>query len=195
MPDSAPRVARATWVLMVTGATLGTALDGLHSHFGALSYTHPVFFRTAWWVPLLYCGAYALGAARPWLLPHEPPLPAWKAALGMGLFIAAYALSVAPWPREARAIQMGMLFALGWGVCDRTAVGLLIAGLAAVGGPAVEHTLIRAGLFAYHEVNFLDIPIWLPLLYLTAAVGLSNLARWLATPRAGPSRPPEVRRG
>lgn len=194
MPDSAPRVARATWVLMVIGTTLGTALDGLHSHFGAVSYTRPLVARTAWWVPLLYCGAYALGAARPWLAPHEPPLPPWKAALGMGLFITAYALTVAPWPLEVRAILLALLFALGWGVCDRTGVGLLIAGLAAVGGPAVEITLMHAGLFAHHEVNFLGIPVWLPLLYLTAAVGLSNLARWLAAPRASPSRPAAVSR-
>jgi hypothetical protein len=183
MPASRQRLIRATLILVGLGATLGSALDAIHSHFGAISYTSPVFARAAWWVPLLFAGAYGSGIGRPLLAREEPALPAWKVALGMGLFIAAYWLTVAPWPWPARCALLSAIFLAGWGICDRTWLGLVIAALAALFGPAVEITLLRAGVFVHHEAHVLGIPVWLPLLYLTASVGLGALARWLTAPR------------
>lgn len=180
MTERKPRLARATLILMLVGATLGSALDAIHSHFGALSYTSPVFAKAAWWVPLLFCGAYATGIFRLLLAWTEPPPPAWKVALGMGLFIGAYWLTVAPWSGAIRSTLLLAIFAVAWAVCDRTWPGMLTAAVAAVGGPTVEILLVRAGTFVHHEVLVLGIPGWLPLLYLTAAVGLGGLARWLA---------------
>lgn len=165
---------------MGVGATLGSALDGIHSHFGAVTYTSPVFAKAAWWVPLLFTGAYAAGIARPLLVREEPPLPAWKAALGMGLFVAAYWLTVAPWPWPVRCAVLAGLFVAGLAICDWTWAGLGLALAAAVAGPVVEIALIRAGTFVHHDAVALGIPAWLPFLYLTAAVGLGSLARWLA---------------
>jgi hypothetical protein len=182
MPASRQRLIRATVILMGLGATLGSALDAIHSHFGAISYTSPVFARAAWWVPLLFAGAYAAGIVRPLLAGEEPALPGWKVALGMGLFIAAYWLTVAPWPWPARCAILSVIFLAGWAICDRTRLGLVIAALAAIFGPAVEITLIRAGVFVHHEAHVFGIPVWLPFLYLTASVGLGGLARWLTAP-------------
>jgi hypothetical protein len=173
------RLGRTTLILMGLGATLGPALDAIHSHFGALSYTHPVFAKAAWWVPLLFSGAYASGIARPLLARGEPPPPAWKAALGMGLFIVAYWLSVAPWTSAVRSAVLGVIFVAGWWNCDRTPAGVITAAVAAIVGPAVESVLVNAGTFVHHEVFMLGVPAWLPFLYLTAAVGLGSLARWL----------------
>jgi hypothetical protein len=164
---------------MGVGATLGSALDTIHSHFGALSYASPVFARTAWWVPLLYAGAYSGAITRPLLARGEPPLPGWKAALGMGIFITAYWLTVAPWPWLLRCVLLTGLFVAGWWICDRTPAGVGISLAAAVLGPAVEIVLIRAGTFVHHEAIVLGLPGWLPFLYLTAAMGLGSLARWL----------------
>ncbi|WP_239470198.1 hypothetical protein [Archangium violaceum] len=47
----------------------------------------------------------------------------------------------------------------------------------------MEILLVRAGTFVHHEVLVLGIPGWLPLLYLTAAVGLGGFSRWLAAAR------------
>lgn len=181
-PGRAQRLGRATLILLGLGATLGSALDAIHSHFGALSYTHPVFARAAAWVPLLFAGAYASAIARPLLLPHEPPLPGRKAALGMGFFIAAYWLTVAPWPSLVRCALLVCIFWISWALCDRTLAGVGIAGVTAILGPAVEIALVHAGTFVHHEVLVFGIPGWLPLLYLTAAVGLGSLARWLVAP-------------
>ena len=180
MPGTRQRLARATVILAGVGATLGSALDAIHSHFGAISYTSPVLAKAAWWVPLLFASAYAGGIARPLLAREEPRPPLWKVALGLGLFIAAYWLTVAPWSLPVRCSLLGALFVASWASCDRTRLGLLLAAVAAVVGPSVEMALIHAGVFVHHEVLAFGIPAWLPLLYLTAAVGLGALARWLA---------------
>jgi len=184
MPVSRQRLIRAAVILVGLGATLGSALDAIHSHFGAISYTSPVLAKAAWWVPLLFAGAYGTGIGRPLLAPEEPPIPAWKVALGMGLFIAAYWLTVVPWPWLVRCALLSAIFLTGWAICDRTRLGLIIAALAAVFGPAVEITLVHAGVFVHHEAHVLGIPVWLPFLYLTASVGLGSLARWLTAPPA-----------
>jgi hypothetical protein len=176
------RLLRTTLILTGLGATLGSLLDGIHSHFGALSYTTPFLAQTAWWVPLLFAGAYATGAMRPLLGSREPALPGWKAALGMGLFILSYWLTVAPWPWLVRTAIISVLFVAGWAICDGTLLGVGIALLTAIIGPTVEITLVHAGTFVHHEVFALGIPGWLPFLYLTAALGLGGLARWLTLP-------------
>jgi hypothetical protein len=168
---------------MALGATLGTALDAIHSHFGAVSYPAPVFAQEAWWVPLLFAGAYGTAIGRPLMAPREPPLPGWKVVLGLGLFIGAYWLTVVPWSWPVRCVLLGAIFVGGWAVCDRRPIGWLVAALAAFFGPVVEITLLRAGVFVHHEVHFLGIPYWLPLLYACASVGLGALARWLTAPR------------
>ncbi len=184
MPGRRLRLARTTLILAGLGATLGSALDGIHSHFGAVSYTNPFVAQAAWWVPLLFAGAYAGGVARPLLAREELPLPAWKVALGMGLFITAYWLTVAPWSWLVRSAILGGIFMVGWWSCDRTPLGVFIAGVTAIVGPVVEIVLVHAGTFVHHEALVFGIPGWLPFLYLTAAVGLGGLARWLATPLA-----------
>lgn len=172
------RFRRGVLVLAGVGATLGSLLDAIHTHFGATAYTEPLVLRAAWWVPLLFAGAYATSVARP-LLDKGPRPPVWKAALGMAIFITAYALSVAPWPWAVRAAVLGGLFAAGFWVCDRTRGGLIVAATAAVCGPVVEAIMVSAGTFVHHEVLVLGIPGWLPFLYLTAGVGLGTLAKWL----------------
>jgi hypothetical protein len=184
MSSRSQRLVRATLVLVVLGATLGSALDAIHSHFGAVSYTSPVWARAAWWVPLLFAGAYGTAIGRPLLAPEEPPLPAWKAALGMGLFIGGYWLTVVPWSWPVRCVLLSAIFVAGWAICDRRRMGWLVAALAAFFGPVVEIILLRAGVFVHHEVHVLGIPLWLPLLYACASVGLGALARWLTAPRA-----------
>ncbi len=126
MPASRQRLIKAAVILVGLGATLGSALDAIHSHFGATSYR----------------------------------------------------------PRPVRCAILSAIFLTGWALCDRTPLGLAIAALAALFGPAVEITLIRAGVFVHHEAHLLGIPVWLPFLYLTASVGLGSLARWLTSPPA-----------
>lgn len=187
--DRRERLFIAYLILAGTGALLGTALDAIHTNFGATSYTSPIFAKAAVWVPLLFAFAYAAAIVRP-LLDRASRPAAWQAILGVSLFIAAYWLSVAGIPWEARAALIGGIFAISWYVCDRTRDGVIVALIGAVAGPAVEVILVGAGTFVHHETLALGIPGWLPFLYLTAGPGLGTLAQWLVTRDEAPGAQP-----
>lgn len=173
-----PHFLRTILILAAIGGTLGVLLDALHSHFGATSYTHPVFAKAAWWVPLLFAGAYIAGIVRP-LLDEGPSISANKAALGMGLFVLAYALTVAPLDVSSRVALLMAMFATGFYFCDPTRACLIVALIGGFTGPFVESMLIRSGTFVHHEAHIEGVPVWLPLLYMNAGVGLGTLALWL----------------
>jgi len=183
-------VLKAALVLAALGATLGTLLDGIHSHFGATAYTSPVLWRAAWWTPLLFAGAFAVGLVRPALERRRggprAPLPTTGAlALGFAFFVGAYWLSVVPAAGPVVAGLLALVFAISWFLCDRTALGLGIAVAASVGGPAVEALMISQGLFVHLHTFAFGVPAWLPFLYMTASIPLCGLARRLVEGRAG----------
>jgi hypothetical protein len=169
--------------MFLLGATLGTLLDGIHTHLGATAYTHPWVFRMAWWTPLLFGAAFTLGLLRPLLerLLNKPsPSPSTRTALlAMTAFVVAYWLTVVPlgW-----AVVSGLLlamFAASWWWLDRTTLDLGVAAAAAIGGPLVEHLLVQAGTFVHLHPLALDVPGWLPFLYMCASVGLCALGKRL----------------
>jgi hypothetical protein len=177
------RWGRAAVVMFLLGATLGTSLDAIHTHFGATSYARPVFFRAAWWVPLLFGGAFSIGLLRP-LLEHlvrrPSPVPEARTVLiAMGFFVAAYWVTVLPLAWPIVSVILLACFVASWWRCDRSVLGAAIAGAASIGGPAVEHLMIVNGLFVHHDARFLGVPGWLPFLYLCAAIGLCTLAKRL----------------
>jgi hypothetical protein len=165
--------------LALTGATLGTLLDAIHTQSGATAYTHPVVASTAWWVPLLFAGAYSIGLIRP-LLDAGPAPPTSRAVLALSLFVVAYGCSALPlaWPLTSGLLLA--LFAATYVLCDRTRVGLVVAILAAVLGPAFEGVLVHAGVFVHTRPVIAGVSGWLPFLYLTAAIALQALGkRWV----------------
>ena len=177
------RWARGAVVLALLGATLGAALDGLHTHFGKTAYAHPVVWLMAWWVPLLFAGAFTLGLARPLLervLGAAGPMPSRAGvAAAFGAFVLAYVVTVLPlsWPVVAAIVLV--LFAVSWWLFDRSPAGLAVALVASVGGPAVESFLVGRGLFVHFQGLAFGVPGWLPCLYLVAGVALTTLAERL----------------
>lgn len=186
-----PRPGRALLPLWLLGATLGSALDAIHTHFGATTYPHPVFFGMAWWTPLLFGSAFAIGALRPlldvWLA--EPgamaPRPrTWQLGVTWAAFISAYFSSVLPLSWEPISALLTLYFVIGWLACGRDRPSLAIALLAALLGPAFEGLLVSQGAFVHLTDTRFGLPGWLPFLYLNAAVALTTLARFLSTPPA-----------
>lgn len=185
---------RAAALLLALGATLGPLLDAIHTHTGTTRYAAPWVLEMAWWVPLLFGSAgVAVGLPRAALerlraTPTSTP-SSRSAAEGMGLFVLAYALSgvvpaVGPVPvNVARALALLAVFAVTWWRHDRTALGLGLACSTGLGGCVVEVNLSAAGAFEHLQPTKLGIPLWLPLLYATAQVGVGNLGRRLVEAR------------
>lgn len=167
--------------LALLGATVGVALDAIHTHTGTTAYTTPWVLRMAWWVPPLFAGAgVAIGLGRPIatrLLGDAPVAPpAGRVALAMALFVVAYALSgVLPLANADVALVLVGVFALTWTLCDRSALGLGLAAAAAIGGTVVEATLVAAGAFRYATPDVGGVAVWLPALYVTAGVSVGLL--------------------
>jgi hypothetical protein len=125
---AAPAVPPAAWVpaaglLLLLGATLGTALDAIHTVTRTTEYARPISsaaWAFAWWTPPLFAGAgLAIGIGRPVadrLLARRGPLPsAGAVALAMGIFVLAYALSgTLPGGNVARAVALGACFAAAY---------------------------------------------------------------------------------
>jgi hypothetical protein len=192
-PQTSPRWFLAFFVLLALGATLGTALDGIHTHFGATVYSHPLrFFRMAWWTPPVFGLAFTIGLARPLLdvalkrrTGVQKPPPRLLAVLNsLALFVVAYFTTVLPLPWPLVSLLLLLLYAVNFGLFDRSAIGLFIAVCAAFGGPLVEFLLVEAGTFVHVHPVFLDVSGWLPFLYLNSAVPLTLIARFLVRAEA-----------
>jgi hypothetical protein len=137
----------------------------------------------AWWVPLLFGGAFGLGLLRPLLerafgALRTPPR-AGQALGALALFVLAYWLSVAPLDWRLVAALLAALFAVGWWTFDRSPVGLAIALAAFFCGPFVESVLVAAGTFQHLHPVVADVSGWLPSLYLNAAVAMCTTGKWL----------------
>lgn len=178
MNQSLHRLRRPALIMIGVGLTLGVLLDGLHTHFGATTYPNPVFAKAAWWAWPIFAIAYLSGMLRPYI-DETPLLPKWKPALGMTLFITAYALTVAPFEVSTRVALLIGLFATGFHFCDPSRACLIVSFVGAFVGPCVEIFLVRGGHFVHHEAHFEGIPVWLPFLYMNSGVGLGSLALWL----------------
>ncbi len=137
----------------------------------------------AWWVPLVFAGAFSIGLLRPLLeraAGRVRPAPAPETTrLALALFVGAYWLSVVPLAWPIIAVLLTAVFAIAWWLCDRTLLGLLIALVAAGGGPLVESLLVSLGTFVHLHPVIAGVSGWLPFLYLSAAVVLTSLAKLL----------------
>jgi hypothetical protein len=175
-------VAARIALLFAFGAVTLSFFDGFHTHSGATSYPSPWLWQMAWWVPLefgfvtaagglFYARAYrGLGGAR--------ATSRGAVAVSFALFAAAYwASGYLPVANAAKCAVVGAMFVTGWCVSDRTWQGLVLSGVAAVGGPITEITLSHFGLFAHLRADFWGIPMWLPFLYLASGPAIGQLAR------------------
>jgi hypothetical protein len=181
--DRGPWV-RAAALLLLMGATLGTALDGIHTHLGITGYAVPWHWLMARWVPLLFGGAgVAIG-----LVPAVADLAAYGrlarprpslVLVGMLLFILAYALSgLLATAFAACTWVLGVIFALVWWMADGTRLGLALAVLTAVAGVTAEATLVHVGAFWYVSPHFAGVPVWLPWLYAIGTIAVGNVGRY-----------------
>jgi hypothetical protein len=164
-------------VLFGAGAAIGTLADQLHVQTGVLSYRHPrrALFGQALWVPLLF-GASGLaltaghaGLAR--LAAERAPRAALpELARSLLWFFAAYA-STSAYQQRPRRLALTLVSCWMARVLAAPTAGKLVAGpLLAAAGPLFESWLSSTGAFRYRRPDAMGLPLWLPALYLHAAL-------------------------
>lgn len=170
-------------VLFLVGAPVFCVLDGFHTFSGTTEYTDPWLLRMAWWTPVLF-GSVVAGGGAIYAIGHlrmrgPSELPSWP-ALGAALscFGALY-FATGFWKAESpiklAAVMLGA--ALMWAIADRSWQGAVLCIVSAVGGCAVEITLVSLGAFRYLEPDVLGVPWWLPGLYVAAGPAVGQLGR------------------
>jgi hypothetical protein len=178
---------RATVSLAATGFVFGPILDAIHTYTGTTRYAHPILFKSTWWCPPLFAGAaLAIGLGRPLAerrlrLTGDAPTRRviWW---GVMLFTLAYLLSgFLPLGWLGKSLFLGPIFIVAWLSCDRTSLGLVLAGLSALGGWAVECGLVHAGAFFHRDTELAGVAGWIPLLYAIGSIAIGNLGKRLVT--------------
>lgn len=182
--------ARPAMLLAFLGATVGPALDGLHTYSGVTWYPDAQFLRSVWWCPPLFCAAgVAIGLGRlvtERVMKVETTAPGARVvAVTMSAFLIAYAASgFLPVSEVARAVVLLISALALWAAFDRTLVAALCMVTAGAGGWIVEHTLVGRGLFFHKDVLLDGVALWIPPLYFIAALAIGAVARQLGATRA-----------
>jgi hypothetical protein len=190
VPDrTAPPLALPTLGLVaglaLLGAVLGPLFDQIHVQNGVLHYPHPDVFGQPWWVFPQFAAAAVLMS-----LPYRallPRLPAHeRARVSAGQVLGSTALFAGLYFGTALFHRYELLLAAAYAALFAARVardggrpvvahGVVIA----IGGTAWEATLCALGAFGYDvERSLFDVPLWLPGLYLHAALFLRQFARW-----------------
>ncbi|KAL6746529.1 hypothetical protein V8C86DRAFT_2939848 [Haematococcus lacustris] len=192
---AAPQLQLDRWAftstLAVSGAGLGTLLDGIHSRVGLQQYD---------WMPL-QLGGLATSAAVPPLLAMFYCVAAARSsdvtwvAISFGVLAAQLQLSAWAYASGAPLDQLTALLAAvalaSWWVLDGTKQGLALAALVAVGAPAAELLLLHwLPLWHYPRADILggQFVSFVPCCYGGYTPALAALARFL---RAVLSFPPD----
>ena len=172
-------------VLFLFGATVGSALDAIHTYSGTTAYPQPVAFRMAWWTPLLFGFAgLSTGLAYPIVerLRRRPIAKDATLARVTGSFALFALLYLASgFLPASNAVKLAVLLAGDvalFATVAKTREALALAACAAVIGPATEIVLVAQGAFRHLQPDVFGIPIWLPALYAAGsfAIGLSGKA-------------------
>jgi len=163
-------------VIAAIGCLIG---DHLHVVRGVLVYTHPCCWQQAWWVfPLFFGATFAMFGLAKLLLPARPAEPpSVRMAAGDFLgFMTAYAFTA--FANSLPTVVLGVLLTF-WlarvisGVPKGVVLLSLVCGLS---GTLFEMCWAGLGMFTYLHPDFFNVALWLPSLYMHAA--LAGASSW-----------------
>ncbi|MEZ0228599.1 MAG: hypothetical protein ACAI25_08240 [Planctomycetota bacterium] len=156
-------------------AVMLSICDGFHTYSGTTRYTHEVAWKAAWWTPMnfglagavggpLYAFFYSTFGGR-----RVPPSLV-KLAPGFVAFGALYYFSgFYKGPNEVKLAVLGGSAAVLFAVYDRTVAGFLCLLITSATGPIIEIIFVKLELFLHLQPDFLGVPMWLPALYACSA--------------------------
>ncbi|MFO0617350.1 MAG: hypothetical protein U0414_32440 [Polyangiaceae bacterium] len=196
---------RSASVLFSIGATLGSALDAIHTHSGATTYPRPIFLKMAWWTPGIFgfAGlstglAYAVTERLTGKSITRDVGPA-EAAAGFAAFTGLYAITgFLPASNATKLAIVGAGAAGLLAALAPTREAAALAATTAVVGPAVEVFLVSRGAFSHAGKDFLGIPMWLPALYAAGSVAFGVVGKLIAAeldPAPAPAAEPATSAG
>ena len=178
---------KAILILALVGATIGTLCDRMHVLGDVLSYREPVLDGQALWVPALFAvSAVAL------LLGHRLVVRLRGGSITPGnlfgllrisaLFYFAY-LSTALFPTHPEVLLVCLLVGFVPLAFTRRHKGFVLYAIGtAIVGTGVESAISSTGAFRYHAFDMMGVPMWLPALYLYAAVWGAECDRYFEKP-------------
>lgn len=176
---------------VLLGGIAGTLLDALHVWNLTARYDNVwriPYLNVAWYVPFEFTAAGVIvGMLRPELDEEmsrkRSDLSRGRVLFGVGCFFVAWAgsglLTRAGVPDGYITLGLGTTAVGVWALSDRTWQGVAAAVLTAFLGVTVEAMLVWQGTYYYTNPSLFGVPMWLPLLYLTACVAIGNLGRFL----------------
>jgi hypothetical protein len=167
---------RALLYLFLFGATVGSLLDGFHTHSGTTLYTPELIWKAAWWTPFLF-GMAGLSIGVSYQLVGKwfgrgraivSPEPTWS-QLGIVLAFFSILYFASGYLPASNAIKLAVLvigsLILFVVFARRSPLALGVAIITAFVGPMVEVILIALGAFKHLQPDIWGVPIWLPALY------------------------------
>jgi hypothetical protein len=169
-----------SWLLLaVAGAVLCCIGDHLHVTHDVLVYRAPFVWRLAAWVPpeFVFATLAAVLGARPFV--KSLAVTSWRRILTDGAwFVGAYVYtSYAPFDRPNVTLAV---LAISWllrVIAERRSVGILVSCVVlAICGCLGEGALASTGTFHYLHPDALNVPRWLPGIYLHAGLVAAELA-------------------
>jgi hypothetical protein len=180
-------VNRVVALLFLLGATVGSALDAIHTHSGTTVYTHIVGWQMAWWTPPLFgLAGLSTGTAYPLMervTKRQVPDTSWARALGgFALFAALYfASGYLPASNVVKLVVLLAGAAVLFATVARAPLALGVAVIAAIVGPVVEIVLVSQNQFRHLQPDVAGIPIWLPALYASGSIAFGVVGKKIAT--------------
>jgi hypothetical protein len=171
-------------LLFLLGATLGTGLDAIDVYGHVESYTGPILFGLAWWVPLLFgFAAVAIGFSHPLVDPLignvRPPRRLVTSIGELSWLLLAYLVGASMLDSLAKTGLLIIIFLNFWLLGGRRWQSLVLSLIVAITGTLIEMELVAAGAFSYLHPDIIGVPYWLPCIYACASLAVGDLGRSL----------------
>jgi hypothetical protein len=173
--------------LFLFGAIGGNLYNSFHAFSGTIPVTPEHINPLLDWTSYLLFGfaGVAIGLVTivfDKILRKEAPPVNWPAALGAVALLGVFYFVSACMFLSNTVILLILIFgfALSWWLYDRSWYALVAALLVALGGTAIEITLVHFNVYYYSRPQFMGVAYWLPFLYCIASVATGQLARALA---------------
>lgn len=176
--------------LALIGAVVATLCDNVHSFTGALIYPKPDFFGQPWWISIAFLFAFLLMGIGYLLFDKFLPSKinrSYSTSPGNfidfteSLMLFAFIYLLSGFGHEYPFVLTGIFYStylLRMATSHDKAFILIVSLTVALMGSIVENSHLGENPGSYSHTDFLNLPFWLPALYLHGAFALREGMRY-----------------